>query len=60
MVYTKYSKALIYYDGIQRIGQFVFPQEAFRKILLNAVVYKDYSASNPVQIGVYEDNTYLE
>ena len=28
LVYTKYLKALIYYDGIQRIEQFMFPQEA--------------------------------
>ena len=31
-------KVLIYYDGIQRIEQFMFPQEAFREILLNVVV----------------------
>ncbi len=34
---------------------FMFPQEAFREILLNAVVHKDYSACNPIQISVYED-----
>ena len=35
LVYTKYLKALIYYEGIQRIEQFMFPQEAFREMLLN-------------------------
>ena len=55
LVYTKYLKALIYYEGIQRIERFMFPQEAFREILLNAVVHKDYSACNPIQISVYED-----
>ena len=59
LVYTKYLKALIYYDGIQRIEQFMFPQEAFREILLNAVVHKDYSACNPIQISVYEDRIYI-
>ena len=59
LVYTKYLKALIYYDGIQRIEQFMFPQEAFREILLNAVVHKDYSAYNPIQISVYEDKIYI-
>ncbi len=59
LVYTKYLKALIYYDGIQRIEQFMFPQEAFREILLNAVVHKDYSACNPIQISVYEDKIYI-
>ena len=33
----------------------MFPQEAFREILLNAVVHKDYSAYNPIQISVYEE-----
>ncbi len=59
LVYTKYLKALIYYEGIQRIEQFMFPQEAFREILLNAVVHKDYSACNPIQISVYEDKIYI-
>ena len=31
LVYTKYLKALIYYEGIQRIEQFMFPQEACYK-----------------------------
>lgn len=44
LVYTKYLKALIYYDGIQRIEQFMFPQEAFREILLNAVVHNLWKA----------------
>ena len=38
---------------------FMFPQEAFREILLNAVVHKDYSACNPIQISVYEDKIYI-
>ena len=59
LVYTKYLKALIYYEGIQRIEQFMFPQDAFREILLNAVVHKDYSACNPIQISVYEDKIYI-
>lgn len=59
LVYRKYLKALIYYEGIQRIKQFMFPQEAFREILLNAVVHKDYSACNPIQISVYEDKIYI-
>lgn len=27
----------------------------FRDILLNAIVHKDYSSCNPIQISVYED-----
>ncbi len=59
LVYTKYLKALINYEGIQRVEQFIFPQEAFREMLLNAVVHKDYNACNPIQISVYEDKIYI-
>ncbi len=59
LVYTKYLKALISYEGIQRVEQFMFHIDAFREILLNAVVHKDYSSCNPIQISVYEDKIYI-
>ena len=59
LVYTKYMKAFITYEGIQRVEQFMFHREAFREILLNAVVHKDYSGCNPIQISVYEDKIYI-
>ena len=59
LVYTKYMKALIDYEGIQRVEQFMFHPDAFREILLNAVVHKDYSSCNPIQISVYEDKIYI-
>ncbi len=59
LVYAKYMKALISYEGIQRIEQFMFHQDAFREILLNAIVHKDYSSCNPIQISVYEDKIYI-
>ncbi len=59
LVYTKYMKALIYYDGLQRVEQYMFHKDAFREILLNAVVHKDYSGCNPIQISVYEDKIYI-
>ncbi|MBQ6996235.1 MAG: putative DNA binding domain-containing protein [Lachnospiraceae bacterium] len=59
LVYTKYMKALIDYKGIQRVEQFMFHKDAFREILLNAVVHKDYSSCNPIQISVYEDKLYI-
>ncbi len=43
------------YEGIKRVEKFPFPKEALRESLLNAVVHKDYSSGNPVQISVYED-----
>ena len=59
LVYTKYMKARITYDGIQRVEVFMFPQDAFREILLNAVVHKDYASCNPIQISIYEDHMYI-
>ncbi len=59
LVYTKYMKARITYEGIQRVEVFMFPREAFREILLNAVVHKDYSSCNPIQISVYENQMFI-
>lgn len=59
LVYTKYLKALITYKGIHRIEQFMFHPDAFREIVLNAIVHKDYSGGNPVQISVYPDKIYV-
>ena len=51
---TKYLKAYISYQGIQRIERFVVPREALREALLNAVIHKDYSCGIPIQIRVYD------
>ena len=59
LVYTKYMKARITYDGIQRVEVFMFPRDAFREILLNAVIHKDYASCNPIQISIYEDHMYI-
>ena len=59
LVYTKYMKALIDYEGIHRIERYMFPPDAFKEILLNAVVHKDYRGGNPIQISVYEDKIYI-
>lgn len=58
LVYTKYRKVLISHGGIRRIGQFMFHQDAFQKILLNAIVHQDYSSCNPIQISVYEEKEF--
>ena len=59
LVYTKYLKALIDYEGTQRIEQFMFHPDAFKEILLNAVIHKDYRDCNPIQISVYDDKIYV-
>jgi ATP-dependent DNA helicase RecG len=59
LVYTKYLKALITYEGIHRVEQYMFHKDAFREIVLNAIVHKDYSGCNPIQISVYPDKIYI-
>jgi ATP-dependent DNA helicase RecG len=52
---AKYLKALISYQGLQRVETLQVPEAALREALLNAVVHKDYASSVPVQISVYPD-----
>ena len=55
IIYTKYMKALIDYEGVTRRETFFFPKEAFRELLLNAVIHKDYMQTIPIQIQIYKD-----
>jgi len=55
LLMTKYMKAYIRYEGVQRIDRFLFPRAAIREVLHNALVHRDYSTGIPIQIRVYED-----
>ncbi len=55
LLFTKYIKALVSYEGISRIENFEYPKEAVREALLNAVAHKDYSGGIPIQMKVYKD-----
>ena len=55
LLLTKYLKAYISYERITRIERFLFPHEALREALLNAIIHKDYGSGVPIQIKVYED-----
>ncbi len=59
LLHTKYLKAYISYQGLQRRETFLFPDAALREALLNAVVHKDYSSGIPIQISVYDDRIVL-
>jgi len=59
LIYLKYLKAKIFYDGIQRLEHYFIPQSALREALLNAVVHKDYSSGIPIQVSVYSDRLYI-
>ena len=55
LLVTKYLKASIRYEGLQRIEQFPVPEPALREAILNALIHRDYAKGAPVQIRVYED-----
>jgi len=55
ILFTKYIKALISYEGIHRIETYEYPKDAVREALLNAIAHKDYAYGYPIQISVYDD-----
>ncbi len=55
LLLTKYTKALISYEGLTRVETFEYPKDALREALLNAVAHKDYTGPYPIQISVYPD-----
>ena len=52
---TKYMKAVITYEGIQRIGILHPLREALCEALLNACINKEDASNSPIQIRVYEN-----
>lgn len=55
LVRAEYLKAVISYEGIQRIETFPVPRAALREVILNALIHKNYAGNAPVQIRVYTD-----
>ena len=55
LLFTKYIKGEISYEGINRVEKYEYPKEAVREALLNAIAHKDYSGDVPIQISVYKD-----
>lgn len=52
---TKYTQAIISYQNGNREETFIFPEEAVREALYNAIAHKDYSSGIPIQISVYHN-----
>ena len=59
LIYLKYMRAKISYEGVQRIERYFVPEAALREALLNAVCHKQYQSGIPIQISVYEDRLYV-
>lgn len=55
LLVTKYLKAQISYEGLQRKETFPVPVGALREAVLNAIIHKDYSSGIAIQISVYDD-----
>ena len=55
LIRSKYMKAWISYEGLQRVETYPVPEAALREAILNAVVHKDYASAIPIQISVYAD-----
>ena len=55
LLYSKYLKAQISYDGIRRVERYPFPLSAVREAVVNAIVHKNYPSGAPIQIRVYDN-----
>jgi ATP-dependent DNA helicase RecG len=55
LMYAKYFKGFISYDGLQRIETYPVPMAACREAVLNSIVHRDYSSGVPTQIKVLPD-----
>ncbi len=59
LLLTKYLRAGLSYQGIQRFETLPVPEAALREAVLNAIIHKDYSSGTPIQISVYPDKLML-
>ncbi len=55
LLYTKYTRGVISYDGIYRVETFPVPRGAMREAVINAVIHRDYARQTSTQIRVYND-----
>ena len=55
LLYTKYLKGIISYEGVSRIETYPYPREAIREAVLNAIAHKNYATLIPIQIQVFPD-----
>ena len=59
LIYLKYMRAKITYEGTQRIERYFVPETALREALINAICHKQYQSGVPIQVSVYEDKLYI-
>lgn len=59
MLYSKYLKAMVYFEGMQRIDEYIIPEDACREIVYNFLQHKAYNCAIPTQIKVFDDYVYF-
>ncbi len=59
LIFTKYLKADISYEGVTRVETYPYPKEAIREAVYNAIVHKFYGTLIPIQISVYNNKLYI-
>ena len=55
---AKYLISPIRYEGMQRIEELEYPEDALREAILNAIIHRDYSGVH-TQLSVYNDKIIL-
>ena len=55
---SKYLVSPIRYEGLQRIEELEYPEEALREAILNSVIHKDYTGVH-TQMSIYNDKLIL-
>ena len=59
ILYAKYLKAYVSFNGMQRVDEYILPETAAREIIYNFLQHKAYNVAIPTQIKVYEDYIYF-
>jgi ATP-dependent DNA helicase RecG len=59
LLYLKYFKGIIHYEGIQRVDQYPVERSSMREAILNSIIHNDYLRYNPIQIKVFADRVYI-
>ena len=55
---SKYLTMPIRYEGIKRMEELEYPEEALREAILNAIIHRDYTGVH-IQLSVYENKIIL-
>ena len=59
LIYLKYFKARISYDGLIRVERYPIPKDAMREAVYNALMHSNYSSGVPIQIRIHENEVLI-